>query len=358
MAYRVIQCFSGAVGSAAIRLAVQDPRVEVVGLYVHHAEKEGRDAGELAGIAPIGVLATRDLDSLLDAGADCALWNGDWNGATVAKILRSGVNVYSGIHAYYLRAEPDFAAMQSACEAGGTTLAAGGNIPGLISDVTPLFLSGYTGHITQVRTWQRNHVPDLPSAHDLSVGVGFGRPCEGAADPTSPIDKGWEGALRQSAQMVADGLGVELEGFAISAKELMPAAQDMYLENSGLTIDKGSVAGVRWQFTGFVAGKPWYQMNVEMTIALGLAAGWRSTTEQPNWRIELDGTPNLVAEITVPAPVGPGILELNAARAVNSVSRVVEAPVGCRSILDFPAATGSGAFSPGASQTNEHRPSA
>jgi 4-hydroxy-tetrahydrodipicolinate reductase len=117
----------------------------------------------------------------------------------------------------------------------------------------------------------------------------------------------------------------------------------MYLENSGLTIEKGTVAGVRWRFTGIVAGKPWYQLNVEMTVALGLAAHWRNTIAQPNWRIELDGTPNLVAEITVPVPVGPGLIELNAARAVNSVSRVVQAPTGCRSILDFPAATGSGA---------------
>jgi 4-hydroxy-tetrahydrodipicolinate reductase len=341
MAYRIIQCFTGSIGSAAIRLATDDPRVDLVGVYVHHADKEGRDAGELAGIEPIGVAATRDLDALLVAGADCALWNGDWNEAAISRILRSGVNVYSGNHAYYLRAEPDYQTLQRACEEGGTTLAAGGNIPGLISDVMPLFLSGYTGRITQVRTWQRNHVPDLPSAHDLTVGVGFGLPCEAATDLGSPIDKGWEGALRQSAQMVADGLGIELDEFRTSGKEVIPAPQNLFLANSGLVIEKGTVAGVRWQFTGSSAGRAYYQMNVEMTVALGLAPGWRTSIEQPNWRIELDGTPNLVAEITVPVPVGPGIIELNAARAVNSVSRVVEAPVGCRSIFDFPAATGS-----------------
>ncbi|HEX3796612.1 MAG TPA: hypothetical protein VHV57_19115 [Acidimicrobiales bacterium] len=341
MAYRVIQCFTGAVGSAAIRLATRDPRVDLVGVYVHHADKEGQDAGDLAGISPIGIRATRDLDALLQAGADCALWNGDWDEAVISNILRSGVNVYSGNHAYYLRAEPDFEALERACQEGGTTLAAGGNIPGLISDVTPLFLSGYTGSITQARTWQRNHVPDLPSATDLSDGVGFGLPCGGATDLGSPIDRGWERALRQSAQMVADGLGVDLEQFGISAKEVVPATGDLHLANSGVTIEKGTVAGVRWQFTGIAAGQPFYQMHVEMTVALGLAPGWRTSIEQPNWRIELDGTPDLIAEITVPVPVGPGIIELNAARAVNSVSRVVEAAVGCRSVLDFPAATGS-----------------
>src|SRR6202041_1176044 len=144
----------------------------------------------------------------------------------------------------------------------------------------------------------------------------------------------------QSAQMVADGLGVELENFVTSGKQVIPAPADLHLSNSGLTIEKGTAAGIRWQFTGSVAGRSFYQMNVEMTVALGLAPGWRTSVEQPNWRIELDGTPNLVAEIAVPVPVGPGIIELNGAPAVNSVTRVVEAAVGCRSVLDFPAATG------------------
>jgi 4-hydroxy-tetrahydrodipicolinate reductase len=338
----VIQCFTGAVGSAVIRLAARDPRVELVGLYVYHPDKEGRDAGELAGVEPIGVLATCDLESLLAAGADCAIWNGPWDAEVVARILRAGINVYSGNHAYYLRGEPDFAFLQAACEDGGTTLAAGGNIPGLISDVVPLFLSGYTGQVSQLRLWQRNHVPDLPSEHDLTVGVGFGRPCQATDAGAEPIDKGWEGALRQSAHMVADAFGVPLDDFGITAKEFAPAPEDLFLANSGATISRGTAAGVRWQFVGRTGDRPFYQMNVEMTVALGLGPGWRTSVEQPNWRIELDGTPNLVAEITVPVPIGPGIIELNAARAVNSVARVVAAPTGCRSILDFPAATASG----------------
>jgi 4-hydroxy-tetrahydrodipicolinate reductase len=339
--YRVIQCFTGAVGSAAIRLATLDPRVEIVGVLVHHAEKEGADAGELAGIGPIGIEATRDLDALLAAGADCAIWSADWDGEAAARILRAGINVYSGTHAYYLQHEPDFEMLQAACAAGGVTLAAGGNIPGLISDVVPLFLSGYTGDITQVRAWQRNHVPDLPSAHDLTVGVGFGLPCDDPRAGAAAIDRGWEDALRQSAQMVADALGVTLDRFGISAKLLVPAPEDLHLSPSGAVVRAGTAAGVRWEFTGHAAERAFYRMTVEMTVALGLAPGWRANVEDPNWRIELDGNPGLVAELAIAGPIGPGIIELNAARAVNSVSRVVEAPVGCRSILEFPAAVGS-----------------
>jgi 4-hydroxy-tetrahydrodipicolinate reductase len=142
--------------------------------------------------------------------------------------------------------------------------------------------------------------------------------------------------------MVADAFGVPLDDFGTTVKEFAPAPEELFLANSGTTIARGTAAGVRWKFVGRTGGRPFYEMNVEMTVALGLGPGWRTSIDQPNWRIELDGTPNLVAEITVPPPVGPGIIELNAARAVNSVCRVVEAPTGCRSILDFPAATGSG----------------
>ena len=311
---------------------------------MHHPEKRGIDAGLIAGIDAIGVPATTDLESLIRMKPDCAIWNGAWDVDSIVEILRSGVNVYSGNHAYFLRNEPDFEVLDAACREGGTTLAAGGNIPGLISDVAPLFLSGYSGRIARVRCWQRNHVPDLPSAHDLTEGVGFGQSFESDAAPESPIDRGWEGALRQSAHMVASGLGVTLDTFSISSKEFAAAPEYIHLEPSGLTIATGSAAGIRWTFTGTTEGRTFYEMHVEMTVALNLGPGWRSTLEDPNWRVEIDGTPPIVAEITVPAPVGPGIIELNAARAINMVPRVVEAPAGCRSILEIPGAVGSGVW--------------
>ena len=341
MSYRVIQCYTGVVGSEVIRLSTVDPRIDVVGAYVHHADKEGRDIGELAGVGPLGVAATRDLDSLLAAGADCAVWAGPRDDEAVSRILRAGVNVYS-LAGPYFAPDPGLDALQQACEDGGSTLMGGGNIPGMISEVVPLFLSGYAGRIEQVRMWQRNHVPRQPSAENLAGGCGFGLPC----DPSDALDargRGWGRALRQSAEIVAAGLGVTLDDYGMSAAEYAPAPEDLFLAESGLAISKGTAAGVHWQFTGSTGGRPFYQMNVEMTVALGLGSGWRATDDEPNWRIEIDGSPELITEITMPDPAGSAILLLNAARAVNAVPRLVEAPVGCRTVLDMPAPTGSAA---------------
>ena len=55
MKYRVIQWATGGVGRAAIQGIVNHPELELVGCWVHSRSKDGRDAGELAGIAPLGV---------------------------------------------------------------------------------------------------------------------------------------------------------------------------------------------------------------------------------------------------------------------------------------------------------------
>ena len=46
------------------------PDLELVGLWVHSADKAGKDAGEIAGIEPLGVAATNDADALLALDAD------------------------------------------------------------------------------------------------------------------------------------------------------------------------------------------------------------------------------------------------------------------------------------------------
>ncbi len=96
MVTRVVVCYTGGVGSQVIRLLAGDAAFQVAGVLVHHEEKEGRDAGELAGIDPIGVAATRDIDALVALRADCMLWHGlTWGPQVVARFLAAGTNVYS-----------------------------------------------------------------------------------------------------------------------------------------------------------------------------------------------------------------------------------------------------------------------
>ena len=61
---------TGGIGKLAIRAIDRRPDLELVGVWVHGEAKDGVDAGVLAGIDPIGVAATRDVDALLALAPD------------------------------------------------------------------------------------------------------------------------------------------------------------------------------------------------------------------------------------------------------------------------------------------------
>jgi hypothetical protein len=71
---RVVQWATGAVGRHAVAAMAGHPDLEVVGVLVYSDDKAGRDAGELCGIGPIGVTATKDRDQILALDADCVLY--------------------------------------------------------------------------------------------------------------------------------------------------------------------------------------------------------------------------------------------------------------------------------------------
>ena len=57
-----------------LRNVIEHPDHDLVGVYVHWRDKAGRDAGELCGLDPTGVLATREPDDIAALGADCVLY--------------------------------------------------------------------------------------------------------------------------------------------------------------------------------------------------------------------------------------------------------------------------------------------
>jgi 2,4-diaminopentanoate dehydrogenase len=340
MVTRVVVCYTGGVGSQVVRLLAADPAFQVAGVLVHHPEKEGRDVGELVGIEPAGVAATRDVDALVELRADCMLWHGlSWEPRVVARFLAAGTNVYSGMGGWYLPGEPEHELLAAACAKGSSTLVAGGNIPGLISDVLPLFVSGYAGQVRRIRAWQSNYVPHYPSAMQLQLGLGIGTEPDPAAQNPSEVDQAWLWGIRQSAHLVGAGLGVPVTDVRLTSKEYAATPEDMELSPSGLKVGKGTAAGVRWTYTAYSGDLPFFELVNEQTVRLGLGEGWRSSASEPNWRVELTGVPNIRCVVDLPDD-GDGVAPvsaLNAARAVNFVPRLVAAPPGCLTLLDMPA---------------------
>jgi hypothetical protein len=74
MTLRVVQFSTGNVGVHALRQIIESPHLELVGVHASSPAKVGRDAGELCGLGPTGVLATDDVGALVVADVlDCSL---------------------------------------------------------------------------------------------------------------------------------------------------------------------------------------------------------------------------------------------------------------------------------------------
>ena len=66
---------TGNVGGHALTELITDPRFELTGVWVSSEAKAGKDAAELAGLDnPTGIKATNDLDAVLAAKPECAVY--------------------------------------------------------------------------------------------------------------------------------------------------------------------------------------------------------------------------------------------------------------------------------------------
>ena len=93
---------TGDVGQVGVRHFADNPVFDLVGVLVHSKDKVGKDAGEIAGIAPIGVTATDDIEAIVAMDADCVFYTPIiMDTDTVCRLLRSGKNVVTTSGFFY-----------------------------------------------------------------------------------------------------------------------------------------------------------------------------------------------------------------------------------------------------------------
>ncbi len=106
--------------------------MELVGAFVYHAEKNGLDAGEIAGVDPLGVRATNNIDEILALNADCVLYNPPLERYDeIIRILASGKNVISIMAGWNPKKHSCYPEIVKACEEGQSSLYGTGLNPGL-----------------------------------------------------------------------------------------------------------------------------------------------------------------------------------------------------------------------------------
>jgi 2,4-diaminopentanoate dehydrogenase len=348
MRYRVIQWATGGVGRAAIQGIVGHPELELVGCWVHGRAKDGRDAGELAGIAPLGIKATRDVDGLLALDADCVLYSPILDDAElIARILRSGKNVVTPLGWFFPWRSPDVAALEAACQAGRTTLHGTGIHPGGITERFPLMVSALSGRVTHVRAEEFSDIRTYSAPDVIRDIMLFGKTPEEAAQ--SPMVQFLASGFFQSIDMVAAELRVELDPEKTTRHEIAVATAP--IDSPIGKIAPGRVAAQRFTWQGLVRGEPFCTARVNWLMGEEhLDPPWRFGPEGERFEVEVTGDPSVSLtfhglhpeSIAQGLARNPGIVA-TALHCVNAIPYVVRAEAGIKTYLDLPLVSGRAA---------------
>lgn len=347
--YRVIQWATGGVGKAAIQGVLRHPELELVGCWVHSADKDGRDVGELIGEDPIGVAASTDVDTLLATDADCVMYSPLLpDDQVVIKILRSGKNVVTPVGWVYPdRDNPSVRAIEEAALAGGVTLHGSGIHPGGITERFPLMISSLSSAITHVRAEEFSDIRTYNAPLVVREVMGFGLTPEQAM--SGPIAALLEAGFKQSVRMVADQLGFRAEPRIRSTQEVAVAVSGT--DELVVPMEAGTVAARRFRWQAIVDDEPvvtaavnWLMCEVE------LDPPWTLGPDGERFEVEVTGDPDvsLTFKGLQPESVAEGLkrnpgVVATANHCVSAIPYVCEAGPGIKTYLDLPLIAGRAA---------------
>jgi hypothetical protein len=346
MRYRVIQWATGGLGRAAIEGVASHPELELVGCWVHSPEKAGRDAGEIAGIGPLGVRATGDVEALLAADADCVVYSPLLaRPKELIRILESGKNVVTPLGWFFPdRRSARVAEIEAACRRGGVTLHGTGIHPGGITERFPLAISALSRNVRHVRAEEFSDIRSYAAPQVVRDVMLFGRTPEEARG--SPMLAVLGGGFAQSIDMLAAALGFALDAERTTRHEIAVATRP--IETPIGTLAPGRVAAQRFTWQATVRGEPVITVAVNWLMGEeNLDPAWSFGPGRERFEIEITGDPP--ARVTFqglhpPDPLSgqrrnPGIVA-TANHCVAAIPFVCRAAPGIATYLDLPLVHG------------------
>ncbi len=351
MSHRVIVWGTGFVGKMVIRELADHPAFELAGVIVNDPEKDVLDAGEIAGIGPIGVIARTDAASVLAAGADALAYFGPTaayaaqNIENMSMAMRAGMDVVSTSMTpfVYPKACPPhmIEGIEKTCQETGKSCFTTGIDPGFANDLLPMTLMGLCGRVDRVRIQE---ILDYSTyAGDYAGPMGLGEPMEFEALLQNPnvLIFSWG----HTVPMIADAIGVELEKIdTIWEKWAATERIDVPLGS----VAKGHCAAIRFEIRGWVGGEPRIIVEHCNRLTTAAAPDWPrpKMREDDAYRVIVEGSPNIEQETAFRGaydgdPNSGGCLA-NGMRAVNAIEAVIAARPGLLTPLDIPLVPGVG----------------
>jgi 4-hydroxy-tetrahydrodipicolinate reductase len=325
--YRVAQWATGHTGMRSLQTVIDHPLYDLVGLYVYSEDKAGKDAGEIAGRAPTGVLATRNIDDIIAARPDCVIYMPMLDHASIpdmCRLLEAGINIVTTSTEFHHPPTLEAGrrnALEAACARGKASLYETGPGPGFIETNLPLTAMLL---MRQLDRLQIDQFADLSGRNSPDLirkffGVDRTTDMSEVAARSIPTDGA---ALRQ----LADSIGLPLDDITTAAKS---AVAKTTTKIGVATIEAGTVGAWQMDVIGWRQSKRFMTYSRTMYVVKDLEPAW--DLRDTGWHVVIEGDAPLDIDIRFARenydPISPGY---NAHIAVNAVPAVCEAEPGIR----------------------------
>ena len=329
---RIIQWYTGEIARHQIRVIAACPSMELVGAYVHHEEKNGVDAGEIAGIDPLGVRATNDMDEILAVDADCVLYNPPTERySEIIPILASGKNVISIIAGWNPKKRNCYQAVLDACETGQSSLYGTGLNPGLSYELA-LLASSICTDVDSI--YIKTCEPQASLSEVFLQMFGFGKTEEELSGGARGAYGIFAKSLHEVTDLLCEELGLPHDGTAFTY-EFEPATQDY---EDKIVVKKGTMAGLLLKASTTLGDKP--VATIELRFLLGseyVRESWLADGPSQGWlEVDIKGTPG--SRLTHEIYADDDLIGTwsTGTKAINAIPFVCAAKPGLVSPLDLP----------------------
>jgi 4-hydroxy-tetrahydrodipicolinate reductase len=353
---RVVQWATGNIGRRALREVIRHPSLELAGVLVYDAEKNGVDAGGLCGEPPTGVAATTDRAAVLALAADCVLYMPralDLD--DVASLLASGTNVVTTRGELFddgrRLGEEGRARVLDACARGGSSIYATGSSPGFITDALPLALLSLQRRVESIEIEEFANVSRRDSPHLLFQQMGFGRP-PAAFDPRRAAYL--LGEFGPALGVLAEAAGRPVDDWS-SNGEVAVALRATSLVAGELAA--GSVGAQRTRIVGRSGGDEVVRFTASWYCTTDVEPAW--DLGPTGWRVRVRGDAPLDVALPFPVPLeefGAFMPAYTAIRPVNAIPYVCAARPGILATEDLPPITPAGPRAAAATPRRSIRP--
>jgi len=329
---KVVQGYTGEIARHQIRVIAACPSMELVGAYVYHEEKNGIDAGEIAGIGPLGVRATNDIDEILGLDADCVLYNPPMERYDeIIRMLASGKNVISIMAGWNPKKRACFPEIVAACDTGQSSLYGTGLNPGLSYELA-LLASSICTHVESIYI-KTCEPQDTLSAVFLEM-FGFGKSEKELASGPRGVYSIFAKTLHQITDLLCEELCLPHDGTDFSYT-FEPATRDY---EDKIIVRKETMAGLLLKASTTHGATP--VATIEVRFLLGadyVRTEWLAGAPSQGWiEVDVRGTPGsrltheIYAENDLTGTLSTGT------KAINALPFVCAAKPGLVSPLDLP----------------------